>query len=85
MTRVAALTVITMEENGHAQENDGVGVDDVPPERHLCGVCEFALQLRLLLWTELRRFLVLQSAEAHHGLLAEAGFLLGFCATKKIP
>lgn len=27
----ASLTVETVKENGHAQENDSVGIDDVPP------------------------------------------------------
>lgn len=66
-------------ENAHTQEDDRVGVDNVPPERHLGGVCELLLQLLLLLWTQFGTFFLLQATEAHHCLLAQARLLLWFC------
>lgn len=35
---------IAIEKNRHRQEDDGIGVHDVPPEGLLCGVCEFLFQ-----------------------------------------
>lgn len=67
-----------MEENSDTQEKDGVDVDNIPPEGHLCGVGEFLLQRRLLLRTQLGRFLLLKATEAHQRLLAQARLLFGF-------
>lgn len=68
-----------MTKNSNTQEDDGVGIANVPPYWQLCGVCELLLQLRLLFCGQLDAFLLLQAAEAHHCLLAHTWFLLGFC------
>lgn len=73
------LTKETMAENGHTQEDKGVGVDDVPPQRLLCGVRQLLLQLCLLLCTQLGTLLLLQAAEAHQSFLTKAGLLSWFC------
>lgn len=68
-----------MEEDSHAQENDGVDVDNVPPQRFFWRVSELLLQLGLLFWTQFWGLFLVQSAEAHDCFLAEARFLLIFC------
>lgn len=76
----ASLSEITVTENSNTQQDDGIGVANVPPQWHLGGVSETLLQLLLLFWTQLLdAFLLLQAAEAHHCLLAQTWLVLWFC------
>lgn len=68
-----------MAENADTEEDDRIGVDNVPPKRHLGCVCELLLQLRLLLLCQFGSFFLLQATEAHQCLLPQAGLLSWFC------
>lgn len=61
------LSVKSVEEDGDAEQEEGVGVDHVPPERGLSGVRQLLLQLRLLLRAQLNAIVLFQAAETQEG------------------
>lgn len=67
-----------VEEDAHTQEDDGVGVHYVPPQRLLGRVRELPLQLGLLLFGKLRCFGLIEAAEQVVGLSTEPGIFHGF-------
>lgn len=66
-------------EESDGQEDEGVGIDHVPPQRLLRGVRELLLQLGFFFWGQFDCFCLFQPAEAHHRLLAQTLLYFGFC------
>lgn len=62
-TDLSGLTEEAVKEDAHTQEDDGVGVYYVPPQRLLRRVCELLLHLGFLLFGELRCFFLLKATE----------------------
>lgn len=68
-----------MAEESDRQEDEGVDIDHLPPQRLLRGVCELLLQLGFFFWGQFDCFCLFQAAEAHHRLLAPTLMFFGFC------
>lgn len=68
-----------MAEERDSQEDEGVDIDHVPPQRLLRGVCELPLHLGFFFWGQFDRLVLFQPAEAHHRLLAQTRLFFGFC------
>lgn len=66
-------------EESNSQEDEGVDVDHVPPQRLLRGVCELPLQLGLFFWRQFDRLVLFQPAEAHYQPFAQTWWIWGFC------
>lgn len=68
-----------MAEESDRQEDEGVDIDHLPPQRLLRRVCELLLQLGFFFWGQFDCFCLFQAAEAHHRLLAPTLMFFGFC------
>lgn len=78
MKKTISLAIKSVKENSHAEEEESVDVDNVPPQRHFGCVRKLPLQLGLFLFTQLWSFFMLQATETRLHLLAEARFFLRF-------
>lgn len=60
-----------MTEESNSQEDEGVDVDHVPPQRLLRGVRELPLQLGFFFFGQFDRLVLFQPTEAHYQPLAQ--------------
>lgn len=67
-----------MAEESDGQEDEGVDIDHVPPQRLLRGICELPLHLGFFFWGQFGRLALFQPAEAHHRLLAQTRLCFGY-------